>query len=106
MSRLSLQRILDGLTQRLIRGPRGGGKPVPEDALDAEYTSGNWDHFFDEREAPRYAALASLIRAHAAQPPRLLDVGCGSGRLAAQFSPGELGGYLGMDLSTEGLRRA
>ncbi|MFA6286224.1 MAG: methyltransferase domain-containing protein [Opitutaceae bacterium] len=106
MSRLSPQRILRGLAQRFIHGPRGGGKPVPETALDAEYTGGNWDHFFDARELPRYAALTGLVRAHAVQPPRLLDVGCGSGRLATQFRPGELGAYLGVDLSREGLQRA
>ncbi len=106
MPRFSPQRILRGLAQRFIHGPRGGGKPVPETALDAEYSSGNWDHFFDGRELPRYETLTGLIRAHAAQPPRLLDVGCGSGRLAAQFSPGELGAYLGVDLSGEGLQRA
>jgi SAM-dependent methyltransferase len=106
MPRLSLQRILRGLAQRFIHGPCGGGKPVPETALDAEYASGNWDHFFDPRELPRYAALTGLIRAHASQPPRLLDVGCGSGRLPMQFAAGELGAYFGVDLSLEGLQRA
>ena len=106
MSRLSFRRILHRLAQRFIHGPRGGGKPVPEAALDREYASGNWNHFFDERELPRYAALAQLIRAHAVQPPRVLDIGCGSGRLASLFTPNELADYLGMDLSNEGLRRA
>ena len=106
MPHLSAKRIFHGLVRRFIHGPLGKGKPVPEIALDAEYTSGNWDHFFDNRESPRYEALAGLIRAHAAQPPRLLDVGCGSGRLPAQFAAGELDTYLGVDLSVEGLRRA
>lgn len=79
---------------------------MPESALDEEYASGNWNHFFDERELPRYQALAGLIRAHVVQPPRVLDIGCGSGRLASLFLPDELAGYLGMDLSNEGLRHA
>ena len=106
MSRLSTQRILGGLAQRFIHGPRGGGKPVPEAALDREYASGNWDHFFGDRELPRYQALAGLIRAHTVQPPRVLDIGCGSGRLPSLFVSNEIADYLGMDLSNEGLRRA
>ena len=106
MSRLSLQRILQGLVQRFIYSPLGGGKPVTETALDQEYASGNWNHFFSEQELPRYTALMRLIRDHSGQPPRVLDIGCGSGRLASLFAPDELADYLGIDLSKEGLSRA
>lgn len=105
MPTLSLRRVFDHLAYRFVRAPRGGGKPVPQAAFDAEYASGHWDSFFGTDEAPRYEALARRIRA-AASRPRLLDVGCGSGRLATLFAPGELQGYLGLDLSREGLRRA
>ena len=37
---------------------------------------------------------------------RILDLGCGSGRLASMLSPTRLSSYLGVDISAEGLRRA
>jgi trans-aconitate methyltransferase len=88
-----------------VREPRGGGKPVPESALDDEYRSGRWDHFFSTDEQPRYDALLALIYA-AHNRPRLLDIGCGSGRLAALLDPRRIESYLGVDLSMEGLARA
>ena len=93
------------LYYRLVHAPRGGGKPVPPSALDEEYRSGNWDHFFGEDELARHEALLELIYAQGSRPT-LLDLGCGSGRLAYMIDPARIGGYLGVDLSEEGLRRA
>lgn len=89
-----------------LHGRRAGlGRPVPVAALDHEYASGAWDHFFSAREAARHDALVALIRA--ARPrPRLLDLGCGSGRLASLLDPAALDDYLGVDVSEEGLARA
>jgi SAM-dependent methyltransferase len=100
-----LRRALRRAAYGLVLARLGAGRPVPASALDAEYAGGRWDHFGGAAEAPRYAALTRLVRATATQP-RLLDVGCGSGALAACFGPDELGGYLGTDLSAEGLARA
>lgn len=90
---------------RLIHAPRGGGKPVPEAALDEEYRSGNWEHFFGPDEQARHEVLVELISS-LGERPDLLDLGCGSGRLAAMLDPARLGSYLGVDISAEGLSRA
>lgn len=100
-----IQKAWNFLHYRLIAAPRGGGKPVPASALDREYSSGNWDHFFGPDELARHEILVELV--HAAHPrPRLLDIGCGSGRFASMLNPTRLAGYQGVDLSNEGLARA
>lgn len=100
-----LRKLTDYAVYKFLRAPRGGGKPVPASALDAEYRSGHWDSFFGPDEQPRYDALVALIaRLH--PQPRLLDVGCGSGRLASILLPAHTARYTGLDLSEEGLARA
>lgn len=84
----------------------GLGKPVPEEAFDREYSSGAWDTFFGDREFVRYETLLSMIDEEHKDGIRILDVGCGSGRLPSLLDPGCLKGYLGIDLSPEGLRMA
>lgn len=89
-----------------LYGRRAGlGQPVPSSALDHEYASGAWDHFFGPDELQRHEVLVELIRA-ASPAPRLLDLGCGSGRLAAMLRDVPVATYLGVDVSAEGLRRA
>jgi SAM-dependent methyltransferase len=100
------QRLLRHLRFRFVDGPRGAGKPVPAAALDGEYAGGHWDHFLGREELPRQAVLAALIRDAFPRPPRVLDLGCGSGRLASLLRPGETARWLGVDLSREGLARA
>lgn len=98
-------RALHRLRFRLHGYRAGLGQPVPAEAIDREYASGAWDHFFGPDELARHEMLVELILA--ARPrPRLLDLGCGSGRLASLLAPASLNAYLGVDLSEEGLRRA
>jgi SAM-dependent methyltransferase len=100
-----LAKIKDRLAQKFLRDPAGYGRPVPPAALDNEYRSGHWDHFFAFSELPRHLVLAGLI--HDAFPrPAVLDLGCGSGRLASLFQVHPFSRYLGVDLSPEGVRRA
>jgi 2-polyprenyl-3-methyl-5-hydroxy-6-metoxy-1,4-benzoquinol methylase len=89
-----------------LYGRRAGlGQPVPAAALDQEYASGAWDHFLGPDEQARHEVLVELIQT--ARPrPRLLDLGCGSGRLAGMLAGTALDAYLGVDISEEGLRRA
>jgi 2-polyprenyl-3-methyl-5-hydroxy-6-metoxy-1,4-benzoquinol methylase len=100
-----LRRVWNFLFYRIIHAPRGGGKPVPASALDEEYRSGHWDHFTGPSEQARHEILLELIYAHGDRPS-LLDLGCGSGRLASMIDPGKISEHLGVDLSTEGLVRA
>jgi len=90
---------------RLFHAPRGGGKPVSAAALDEEYRSGNWDHFTGPSEQARHEILLELIYAQGGKPA-ILDLGCGSGRLAAMLDPERISEHLGLDLSVEGLARA
>ena len=100
-----LARLLHRLRYALYGHRAGLGRPVPPRALDNEYISGAWDHFFGPGELARHELLVRLI--HQARPrPRLLDLGCGSGRLASLLQPAQLTAYLGVDLSIAGLDRA
>jgi len=98
-------RVLHRLRFSLYGRRAGLGQPVPPASLDQEYASGAWDHFFGPDELARHETLIALIRS-THKHPRLLDLGCGSGRLASMLNAGELSGYLGVDISEEGLRRA
>jgi trans-aconitate methyltransferase len=100
-----LTRLWEAIDYRFLRGPRGGGKPVPAEALDHEYRSGAWDHFWGEEERARHEVLLGIITG---LPGALsvLDLGCGSGRLASMLPPERIEAYLGVDLSNEGLERA
>jgi trans-aconitate methyltransferase len=101
-----LSRLWDRALQKIVRDPAGYGRPVPKGALDAEYQSGNWDHFFKFSELPRNLVLAGAIHHHFPESPRVLDLGCGSGRLATVFRHYPFRSFLGIDLSTEAIARA
>lgn len=105
MSSSTLARIKDRLIQKFFRDPAGCGRPVSKEALDGEYRSGHWDHFFGFDELPRNLVLAGAVN-HFFPRPAVLDVGCGSGRLAQVFQRCAFSRYLGVDVSTEGLARA
>lgn len=99
------KKIRRHLTQRLFRDPAGMGRPISKAALDSEYASGNWNHFFSFDELPRNLVLAGALR-HYFESPTILDVGCGSGRLASLIQQQPFSRYLGVDLSSEGIRQA
>lgn len=93
------------LRQKFLREPAGYGRPIPVAALDHEYASGSWSHFHGLSELARMAVVvvtASTVRAN----PAVLDLGCGSGRLAQLFQPYAPRRYVGVDLSREGLKIA
>lgn len=102
----SFRRIKERLLQKFLRDPAGYGRPVPKDALDREYRSGAWDHFFAFDELPRNLVLAGAINHFFPGQPAVLDVGCGSGRLATVFRHYPFSRYLGVDVSSEGVTRA
>jgi SAM-dependent methyltransferase len=98
-------KVVRHLRRRFIDAPRGLGHPVPADTFDRDYAAGRWDLLFSQAELPRNEALAELILT--ANPrPVVLDVGCGSGRLAQLLAARAPVRYQGIDLSAEGLRRA
>ncbi|HEX2852742.1 MAG TPA: class I SAM-dependent methyltransferase [Opitutaceae bacterium] len=97
--------FLQKVRRKFLLGPAGYGRPIPKDALDHEYSSGAWAHF---RELPELARQSVVVGAVTAlfPNPAILDLGCGSGRLAQLFQPHSFRRYLGVDISTEGLRLA
>ena len=102
----SLSRLRDRLLRKFVRDPAGYGRPVPVAALDNEYRSGSWDHFFSFSELPRNLVLGGAINHFFPDQPAVLDLGCGSGRLATVFQRYPFSRYLGVDVSAEGVARA
>lgn len=98
-------KIKDRLLQKFVRDPAGYGRPVPTAALDAEYREGRWEHFFSFDELPRNLVVAGTVH-QLAKNPAVLDIGCGSGRLAQVFQVYPFSRYLGVDVSREGLAKA
>lgn len=100
-----VEKIFRYLRRRFIDAPRGLGHPVPAAAFDREYAAGHWDLLFAPEELPRNRLLLDLTLALTPHP-RVLDIGCGSDRLAQLLAPHAPARYFGLDLSTEGLERA
>lgn len=100
-----LPRLKDRLVQKFFRDPAGYGRPVPPAALDHEYRSGSWDHFFSFEELPRNLVVAGAVN-HLRPNGAVLDLGCGSGRLATVFQAYPFTRYLGVDVSAEGVALA
>jgi SAM-dependent methyltransferase len=97
--------LLQRLIYKFVRAPQGYGRPLPKAVLDGEYSSGAWSHFHELPELSRQVLVAGLVpQLHS--NPAVLDIGCGSGRLAQLFQPFALRRYVGVDISTEGLARA
>ena len=97
---LGLVALRRSLRRRLL----GRGKPRPAATWDLQYRSGAWDGLVAETE--RHACIASLVFQFAPVRPFVLDVGCGQGALARQTRGDARGGYLGLDISNEAIRRA
>ena len=93
------------LLRRFFLIPAGYGRPADPGVMDREYTSGAWAHFHQPQEQPRQAAVVDYVaRVHA--EPSVLDLGCGSGRLAQLLLDRPIRRYVGVDFSPEGLRLA
>ena len=101
----SPSRLLNRLWRRFVLEPAGFGRPIDPAVLDHEYRSGAWAHFHELRELPRQSVLVGYVTALYPQPA-ILDLGCGSGRLAQLFQPHPFRRYVGVDVSAEGLRLA
>jgi SAM-dependent methyltransferase len=105
MTPSTITKILRHLRRRFIDEPGGFGRPIDKDALDREYASGHWDHFFSYDELPRQLVLAGTLH-HFHPGGSVLDLGCGSGRLAQLCQVYRFQRYLGADLSSEGIAKA
>jgi len=105
LSLLLRRDFLARLKYKFILAPAGYGRPLPKAAVDGEYASGAWSHFHQLPELARQAVI--VVTVNQLHPtPAILDVGCGSGRLAQLFQPYPTSRYLGVDLSSEGILQA
>ena len=100
-----LSKIKDRIIRKLFRDPYGYGRPIGKEFLENEYITGHWDHFFAFDELPRNLVIAGAVN-HFFERPSVLDIGCGSGRLAKVFQNYPFSRYIGVDLSTEAVARA
>jgi SAM-dependent methyltransferase len=97
--------LLARLRRKFLLEPAGFGRPVDQSAVDGEYRSGAWAHFHQLPELPRQSVIVGYV-SQLHPNPSILDLGCGSGRLAQLFQPHPFHRYLGVDLSPEGIRMA
>jgi SAM-dependent methyltransferase len=103
--KITAARLFSAVRRRLIDDSRGLGRPVPAEIFDRDYAAGRWDLLFADEETPRNRMVADLI-AGVAPHPTVLDIGCGSGRLAQLLAPVGPARYVGVDLSSAALQRA
>jgi trans-aconitate methyltransferase len=97
--------LLQKLRRKFLLEPAGFGRPVDRAAVDGEYRTGAWAHFHQLPELPRQSVIVGYVtQLH--PNPAILDLGCGSGRLAQLFHPHPFRRYVGVDLSAEGLKIA
>lgn len=89
----------------LVLAARGRGRPVPVEHWEQQYSHGHWDFLASTEELPRYAVIAGYLRS-LPSPPRVLDIGCGEGRLLDLIAPDALAHYRGIDVSPTAIEGA
>jgi SAM-dependent methyltransferase len=78
---------------------------VTSGVWDREYARGSWDHLSSSDELARYLIVMGRVLSFGASC-RVLDVGCGTGRLLELLRNVSFGSYVGLDLSGEAVERA
>lgn len=83
----------------LFRAPRGIGRPQSVAAWDREYAAGKWRTLDSAAQIAHYAVIAGYVGHLFPTAPRILDVGCGHGRLQELLRRAPYASYVGLDLS-------
>jgi 2-polyprenyl-3-methyl-5-hydroxy-6-metoxy-1,4-benzoquinol methylase len=78
---------------------------IADQRWEREYTTGHWDYLRTLEQAARYQVIAGYVQ-HFAPGGSVLDVGCGDGHLQEILARAGYERYLGLDLSSEAIRRA
>jgi SAM-dependent methyltransferase len=98
------------LNHKLFLAPKGYGLSIPTEVVERQYKEGFYSFLDSADELANYMVTVGYIRHFAkslnGEPPRLLDLGCGHGRLPEMLSPFEWKRYLGLDKSVEAVKQA
>jgi 2-polyprenyl-3-methyl-5-hydroxy-6-metoxy-1,4-benzoquinol methylase len=92
-------------TKFALAGLRGRGTPEPRELWEEQYRSGVWNYLDSASEIAHYMVIVGYVQ-HFCANPAILDVGCGHGRLLQLLEPYPFKSYLGVDFSTDAIRRA
>ena len=90
---------------KLLLGRLGCGQPVSSAVWERQYREGYWDFLRSPVELDHYLAIIELAR-DAGAGLRILDVGCGSGRLLQLMDPALFSRYVGIDVSQAAIAEA
>lgn len=96
---------VDRLVARLEKRRELYDVPMDRQRWERDFEAGYWSYMREVEEAPRYAVVVAYLRV-LVPGGDVLDVGCGEGILLRHLNEGEMGTYLGLDLSTQAIRRA
>jgi 2-polyprenyl-3-methyl-5-hydroxy-6-metoxy-1,4-benzoquinol methylase len=81
------------------------GRPIPRETWDRQYREGTWEDLDSIDQFAHYMVIAGYVH-YFCKSPKILDVGCGRGRLAELLALSSFKSYLGIDFSAEAIKRA
>lgn len=76
-----------------------------KETLDAEYAAGGWEYLRGSEELSRFSVVVGYCH-HFKPGGSVLEVGCGEGILQERLDSSKYSKYLGVDLSSEAIKRA
>jgi 2-polyprenyl-6-hydroxyphenyl methylase/3-demethylubiquinone-9 3-methyltransferase len=76
-----------------------------KELLDNEYSSGVWDYLRELEELSRFSVIAGYCH-HLKDQGSILEIGCGEGILREKLDSAKYSRYVGVDISSEAIRRA
>jgi len=92
-----------GLKSRFASVP--DGIRLNSSQWDAEYAAGDWERLDAITEVAHYMVILGFLD-YAVPRPKVLDIGCGHGRLTRLLALFGFADYLGIDISAEAVRQA
>lgn len=84
----------------------GYGAPVARSVWERQYRGGEWDFLYSDDERAHYDAIVALVGEIAPGHARVLDVGCGHGRLLDLLRTAGMGHYTGLDIASAAIEKA
>lgn len=95
-----IERVSDRLHPLL-----GWGYPARTEVWEAQYRNGVWEYLAALDELAHYSILAGYYQ-YLKPGGSVLDIGCGEGLLQEKLEPFDYPRYVGVDLSSETIRKA